>query len=126
MFQKLISMKIIKEDKYYEMALMKVRNLMKLKPDKISEQGQELEMLISLIEAHEDLHVPMQASDPIEFLKYQMEKLKLKQVDLIPFIGDKTKVSKVLNHKQGLTVQMISRLSRGLNIPVSFLIQANI
>ena len=43
----------------------------------------------------------------------------LKQVDLIPFIGDKTMVSKVLNRKRELTLSMIKRLSKGLNIPIS-------
>ena len=86
---------------------------MKLKPAKDSEQGQELEMLISLIEAYEEVHIPMQASDPIAYLQYRMEQQNLKQSDLIPYIGDKTKVSKVMNRKQDLTVLMISRLSRG-------------
>jgi HTH-type transcriptional regulator / antitoxin HigA len=109
-------------EKYHQMALNKVRALMKLKPSKESEEGQELEMLITLIEAYEDVHVPMQASDPIAYLVYRMEQDNLKQVDLIPFIGDKTKVSKVMNRKQELSVPMIRRLSEGLKIPINFLI----
>jgi HTH-type transcriptional regulator / antitoxin HigA len=112
----------IENEKYYTMALSRVRNLMKAKPEKTSAEGQELEMLITLIEAYEEVHVPMQASDPIAYLQYKMEQDNLKQRDLIPFIGDKTKVSKVLNRKQELTVLMIKRLSKGLNIPVNFLI----
>jgi HTH-type transcriptional regulator / antitoxin HigA len=82
-------------------------------------------MLITLVEASESIYVPMQASDPIGYLRYKMKQkhLKhLKQTDLIPFIGDKTKVSKVLNGKQQLTISIIQRLSKGLNIPVNFLI----
>jgi HTH-type transcriptional regulator / antitoxin HigA len=112
----------IKNEKYHKMALSKVRALMKLNPPKESEEGQELEMLITLIEAYEDVHVPMQASDPIAYLAYRMEQDNLKQRDLIPFIGDKTKVSKVMNRKQELSVLMIRRLSEGLKIPINFLI----
>jgi HTH-type transcriptional regulator / antitoxin HigA len=112
----------IKSEKYHKMALNKVRALMKLKPTKESEEGQELEMLITLIEAYEDVHVPMQASDPIAYLAHRMEHDNLKQVDLIPYIGDKTKVSKVMNRKQELSVSMIRRLSEGLKIPINFLI----
>lgn len=112
----------INNEKYHKMALNKVRALMKLKPSKDSEDGQELEMLITLIEAYEDVHVPIQASDPIAYLAYRMEQDNLKQVDLIPFIGDKTKVSKVMNRKQELSVLMIRRLSEGLKIPINFLI----
>ena len=112
----------INNEKYHKMALNKVRALLKLNPAKESEEGQELEMLITLIEAYEDVHVPMQASDPIAYLVYRMEQDNLKQVDLIPFIGDKTKVSKVMNRKQELSVSMIRRLSEGLKIPINFLI----
>ncbi|MFN3488461.1 MAG: type II toxin-antitoxin system HigA family antitoxin [Emticicia sp.] len=109
-------------EKNHQLALQRVRTLMKLKPNKNSIEGQELDMLITLIEAYETVHVPMQASDPIAYLQYKMEQDNLKQRDLIPFIGDKTKVSKVMNRKQELTVSMIQRLSKGLNIPVNFLI----
>jgi len=109
-------------EKNHQLALQRVRTLMKLKPSRDSAEGQELDMLITLIEAYESIHVPMQASDPIAYLQYKMEQNNLKQRDLIPYIGDKTKVSKVLNRKQELTVSMIKRLSRGLNIPVNFLI----
>ncbi len=109
-------------EKNHQLALQRVRTLMKQKPSKNSAEGQELDMLITLIEAYETVHVPMQASDPIAYLQYKMEQDNLKQRDLIPFIGDKTKVSKVMNRKQELTVSMIQRLSKGLNIPVNFLI----
>ena len=116
----------INNEKYHKMALNKVRALLKLNPAKDSADGQELEMLITLVEAYEDVHVPMQASDPRAYLAFRMEQDNLKQVDLIPFIGDKTKVSKVMNRKQELSVSMIRRLSKGLNIPLNFLIPSSI
>ncbi len=112
----------LESENHYKMALKKVRELMKLRPQKGSATGDEMDMLVTLIEAYESIHIPMQASDPIAFLKFKMEQDNLKQKDLIPYIGDKTKVSKVLNHRQELTVAMIQRLSKGLNIPIDFLI----
>lgn len=105
------------------MALNRVWELME-NSEKTSLEGQEMDMLATLVEAYEDVHIPMQPSDPIAFLRYKMEQDNLLQQDLIPYIGDKTKVSKILNRKQELTVAMIQRLSKGLNIPVSFLIPA--
>lgn len=116
----------LSNEKYHQMALNKVRALMKQKPAKESAEGQEMEMLITLIEAYEERYVPMQASDPIAYLQHRMEQENLKNKDLIPFIGDKTKVSKVMNRKQELSVSMIKRLSKGLNIPVNFLIPLGI
>ena len=46
-------------EKYYQMALNKVRTLMKQKPAKESVEGQEMEMLITLIEVYEERYVPM-------------------------------------------------------------------
>lgn len=126
MSQKLNIIDNIINKKYHQMALNKVYALMKTKPQKNSAEGQEMEMLIALIEAYEEIYVPMQASDPIAYLQYKMEQNNLKQRDLIPFIGDKTKVSKVMNRKQELTILMITRLSKGLNIPVNFLIPMGI
>jgi len=68
----------------------------------------------------------MQPTEPIAYLAYKMKQQTLKQKDLTSFMGDKTKVSKVLNRKQELTVMMIKRLSKGLNIPVSFLIPSGV
>ncbi len=113
----------LQSDKHYKMALNRVWELME-NPAKTQAEEQEMDMLATLVEAYEDVHVPMQPGDPIAFLKYKMEQENLKQIDLIPFIGNKTKVSKVLNYKQELTVAMIRNLSKGLHIPVNFLIPA--
>ena len=113
----------IPSEKHHRLALSRIRELMKI-PARTQAEKEEMDMLVTLVEAYEELHVPMQPSDPIAFLRYKMEQENLLQQDLIPYIGDKTKVSKVLNRKQELTVAMIQRLSKGLNIPISFLIPA--
>lgn len=123
--QQLSTMDNIEGENHYKKALSRVRELMRMRPSVGSPEGDEMDMLVTLIEAYESIHVPMQAHDPIAFLRYKMEQENLKQKDLIPYIGDKTKVSKVLNHRQELTVAMIQRLSKGLNIPVNFLIPAS-
>ncbi len=112
----------IQNELNYKIALNRIWELMKSKPMKVSNEGIELNMLATLVEAYEAIHIPMQPSDPIAFLKYKMEKDNLKQKDLIPFIGDKTKVSKVLNYHQELTISMVQKLSKGLNLPVNLLI----
>lgn len=113
----------LQSEKHYKMALSRVWELMENSAKTLSEE-QEMDMLATLVEAYEDVHIPMQPGDPIAFLRYKMEKENLLQQDLIPYIGDKTKVSKILNRKQELTVAMIQRLSKGLNIPINFLIPA--
>ncbi len=46
-----------------------------------------------------------------------------KQKDLVPYIGNKSKVSEVINGKIGLSLSMISKLSAGLHLPLEVLIQ---
>ena len=116
--------KIIRTEAQYDDALERVFRLLQSHPSLNTPEGDELDLLVTLIEAYEAVHYPMTASDPIVYLKNKMHQLGLHQSDLVPFIGDKTQVSKVLNHKRDLTLPMIKRLSKGLNIPIQRLVGA--
>ena len=84
----------------------------------------EMEILVTLIEAYENKHFPINAADPIEAIKFRMEQQGLTQKDLEPFIGSSGRVSEVLNHKRGLSLPMVKRLHEGLNIPYESLLSA--
>lgn len=115
-------MKVIRTEAQYDEALERVYTLLQSHPLLNTPEGDELDLLATLIEAYEAVHYPMAASDPVVYLKNKMNQLGLHQADLVPFIGDKTQVSKVLNHKRDLTLPMIKRLSKGLNIPIQRLV----
>jgi len=106
----------------YRMALKKIWELMQQNPEKNTELGNELEMLVALVEAYESIHYQMPIYEPIEIIKQRMKEKNLKQKDLIEFIGNKNRVSKILNKKSELTSSMIHKLSKGLNIPIDRLI----
>ncbi len=76
-----------------------------------------------LVEAYEEKHYPIALPNPISAIKFRMEQQGLKQSDLIPYIGSKSKVSEVLSGKRALSKQMIRALHEGLNIPLEVLIQ---
>ncbi|MFD2574176.1 type II toxin-antitoxin system HigA family antitoxin [Spirosoma soli] len=114
--------KVIRTEAQYDDALERVYELLQLHPALNTPEGDELDLLVTLVEAYEAVHYPMTASDPVRYLKNKMQQLGLHQSDLVPFIGDKTQVSKVLNHKRDLTLPMIKRLSKGLNIPIQRLV----
>ena len=84
----------------------------------------EMEILVTLIEAYENKHFPIVAADPIDAIKFRMEQQGLTQKDLEPFIGSSGRVSEVLNHKRGLSLPMVKRLHEGLNIPYESLLSA--
>lgn len=114
--------KPIRTESDYDDALGRVYDLLQTKPALNSPEGDELDLLVTLIEAYEAIHFPMTASDPAAYLRQKMAQLGLKQADLTEFIGEKTQVSKILNGKRDLTLPMIKRLSRGLHIPIERLV----
>ena len=82
----------------------------------------EAEILILLIENHEDQHYPTSPADPVEAIKFSMDQMQLTPRDLEPSIGTRSRVSEVLNRKRPLSLSMIRRLHNGLNIPYESLL----
>jgi HTH-type transcriptional regulator/antitoxin HigA len=86
-------------------------------------EGDEAELLTLVIDVYENENFPIEAPDPIEAIKIRMEEMGLKQTDLIGIIGEKGKVSEVLNRRRKLNLNMIRRINKRLHIPPSVLIQ---
>lgn len=114
--------KIIKTEQDYESALQEAKRLVAIDPDPGTEEADKLELLVHLIEAYEKIHYPMPMPDPISAIEFRMDQQGLKQKDLIPYIGSKSKVSEVLSGKQPLTLRMIRNLHSGLGIPLEILV----
>ena len=87
-----------------------------------TKEGDEAEILSLLIENYENEHYPIEAPDPIEAIKIRMEELNMRQKDLVGIIGGKSRVSEILNRKKRLTVDMIRKLERSLQISASVLV----
>lgn len=85
-------------------------------------EADEMEILVTLIEAYERKHFPIGEVDPVEAIKFRMEQQGLTQKDLEPFIGSSGRVSEVLNRKRRLSLQMVKRLHDGLHIPYESLL----
>ena len=54
--------------------------------------------------------------------RIRMEELNLRQIDLIPEIGGKSRVFEILNRKRRLTIEMIRKLKKRLNLSAELLI----
>jgi len=118
-----MSIRPIHNETDYDQALDRVDELMDLNPAMHTTQSDELEILVLLIEKYEEKAWVITEPDPIEAIKIRMEEMQLKQKDLIPFIGNKSKVSEVLNRKVGLSLNMIYNLAKGLHLPLEVLVQ---
>ena len=116
-----MNIKPIKCEADYDAALIRVDDLMDAKPD--SPQGDELDILVTLIEKYEAQHYPIDAPNPVEAIRFRMEQYDLKDKGLIPYIGQSGRVSEVLGFKRKLTLSMIRKLHSGLKIPTESLIR---
>lgn len=113
-------LKPIKTEMDYRTALKRLEEIFDAKPG--TQESDELEILGLMVDDYENKHYPIEAPDPIEAIKIRMEEMHLKQIDLIPEIGGKSRVSEILNRKRRLTVDMIRKLANRLNISVKVLI----
>lgn len=117
-----MNIKPIKTQKDYKNALKRLEVIFDARPG--TKQGDELEILGILIEKYEDTHYHISAPDPIEAIKFRMEQIGYQQKDLIPIIGNKSRVSEIINKKRKLTLEMIRELNEQLNIPLEALFRA--
>lgn len=115
-----MKIKLIHSDADYQATLRRIRVLWEHRHK--TPEADELEILAMIVNKYEDEHFPIEEPDPIEYVKIRMEELGLSQDDLVPYIGNKGNVSKVLNRRRSLSLQMIRNLHRGLNLSVEALI----
>jgi len=116
-----MEIRVIKTEADYNNALKEIDNLMLVEDD--SPEAERLELLSILVENYEEKHHKIDSPDPIEAIKFVMEQSSLTNSDLLLSIGSRGRVSEVLNYKRKLTLPMIRRLNKNLNIPADILIQ---
>jgi HTH-type transcriptional regulator/antitoxin HigA len=112
----------IRTEKDYDVALVRIDQLMHA--DLGIPEGDELDILVTLVEAYEAKHYSMPLCNPVEAIKFRMEQMGLEPKDLTPIIGSRSKVSEVLNHKRQLSIAMIRNLHTRLNVPYESLLGA--
>ena len=79
--------KPIKSKKDYQRTLARVEELWGSPAG--TPKGDELDVLMTLVESYEQKHYPMPPSDPVEAILFQMQRLNLGRKDLEQYIGTK-------------------------------------
>jgi HTH-type transcriptional regulator/antitoxin HigA len=110
----------IKTEADYNAALARINELMDAVPD--TAEGDELDILVTLVEVYEERHYPIAPPDPIEAIVARIEELGYTRKDLEPLIGSRGRVSEVLSRKRSLSIDMIRRLHKHLRIPLESLV----
>ena len=111
----------VRTEEQYRQALQRIDELMDAKEN--TPEGDELDVLATLVEAYESKHFPIGLPDPVEAIKFHMEQNGLTPKDLAPYIGRTNRVYEILNRTRGLSLNMIRKLHEHLGIPADVLIQ---
>lgn len=111
----------IKTELDYDLALLKVNAIFDAKPN--SKEGDELDILVTLIEKYEEIHYPIPDPDPIEAIKFMMEQNGMTHSDLGVLFNSRSRVSEIFSKKRPLTIGQIRVLNEKLNIPADILIK---
>lgn len=113
----------IRTEEDYKTALREVSNYFESEPLPGTPDGDRFEILLTLVEAYETRHYPIDLPDPVEAIKFRMDQAGLTPKDLVPAIGRINRVYEILNRKRPLTLNMIWKLHQKFGIPAECLIQ---
>jgi len=115
-----MEIKPIKTENDYFKSLKRVEVLWGSKRD--TPEGDELDLLVTIIEAYEMKHYPIAPPDPIDAIKFRMEQMGMTKTDMAKYLGSQSRVSEVLSRKRKLTLKMVKSLYNGLKIPAEILL----
>jgi len=118
--------KVIKTEQQYHDYFEECHTLLSTAPKLGTKESDRLELLTVLLESYENQKYPVEVPDPIDAIHFRMQEKALKQADLIPYFGTKSRVSEVLSRKRPLTVPMIRALTVGLGISADTLIGSSL
>jgi HTH-type transcriptional regulator/antitoxin HigA len=118
--------KPIKNDIDYDEALVLMEKLVTQDPAPNTEKADQISILATLIENYERSHFPLDIPSAIDAIRFRMDQLDLKSVDLVQYLGSTSRVSEILSGKRSLTVDMINALSAGLGIPEKALLKKEV
>ena len=115
-----MDIKPIKTEQDYKTALSRIEELWGAKKDTL--EGDELDLLVTLVESYEMKHYPIAPPDPIDAIKFRMEQMGMTSADMVQYLGSQSRVSEILNRKRHLTLRMVKSLYKGLKIPAEILL----
>ena len=110
----------IKTEQDYDDTLKRINELWGSKED--TPEGDEFEILFTLVEAYERDHYPISPPHPIEAIKFRLDQLGMKESELNKILGNRSRKSELFNGKRKLTLSIIRTLHAKLNIPLESLI----
>jgi HTH-type transcriptional regulator / antitoxin HigA len=113
--------KPIKSQKDHDQALREIERLWGSPAG--TRRGNCLEVLMTLVDAYEREHYPVDPPDAVAAIRFRLEQQDLSPKALVGVIGSRTRVYEVLRGSRPLSLAMIRRLHARFGIPADVLIR---
>jgi HTH-type transcriptional regulator/antitoxin HigA len=110
----------IRTEADHDFAVNRIAELIGAKPD--TAEGEELDILATLVDAYEAKHHAIDVPDPIAAIQFRMEQQGLTRKNLEPLIGSRARVSEIMTRRRPLTLAMIRRVRDELGISADLLL----
>ncbi len=114
--------KPIRTNKQYEDYLEWVDKQFEIGTKKNTPAGDQLEIVLMLIQKYEDEKYAVPLPDAIEAIKLKMQERGMRNKDLVGEIGNKSYVSSILNKRKPLSLEIAKYFHHKLGIPASVLL----
>jgi HTH-type transcriptional regulator/antitoxin HigA len=118
-----MDIRAIRTEADYDWALKEIEPYFENEPEPGTPEADRFDVLASLIEVYEDKHWPIEPADPIEAIKFQMERSGRRQADLGRLIGSRSRASEIMARKRHLTMDQAYKISTEWGIPAEVLIR---
>lgn len=112
----------IRNEADYDWALAQIAPYFEHEPEAGTDDAARFDVLAALIENYEATAWRIEATDPVEAIRYRMETGGLRQADLARVLGSRSRASEILARKRPLTIDMVWKLHHEWKIPAEALI----
>ncbi|MBL0948325.1 helix-turn-helix domain-containing protein [Brevundimonas sp.] len=85
-------------------------------------EADRFELLGLLLARYEEERFPMPTSDPVEAIRFAMDRQGLQQSDLAELLGSRSRASEILNGRRELSLSQIRLLAKEWRIPAEALL----
>ncbi len=116
----MMNIRPIRSDDDHENALRRIEMLWGA--DDGTDEGDELEVLVTLTEAYERERWPIEPLDPVAAIETAMEMNGHNRADFAALVGQ-SRATEILQRKRALTLPMIRKIARAWQVPEKVLVQ---
>ncbi len=110
----------IRTERDYSRALKRIEELWYAKAK--SPDADELEVLVTLIQAYDEKHYPIPPPTLEQAIEFYMDQHGVSRSKLAKILGSKSRVSELLSGKRTPSVRMMKILHRELGVPADVLL----